>query len=147
LTQSDDARTCYEQIKDRLEFHEDLSCRLQIILVEQHPVELLKMSVDDSNTYMCAQLTQANCLSSALAALKETKEKEDTFELTVQGWLSLGRAYLSIHRSNDMFDKEQCKYAFDKVSQRIRFIVVLLVNRISGDRTRCVSMGRLCLFK
>lgn len=49
------------------------------------------------------------------AALKEANENEELFELTVQGWLAVGRAYLSIQRSNDMFDKDQCKYAFDKV--------------------------------
>lgn len=32
------------------------------------------------------------------------------------GWLAVGQAYLSIQRSNDMFDKDQCKYAFDKVN-------------------------------
>lgn len=49
------------------------------------------------------------------AVLKEANEKEELFELTVQGWLAVGRAYLSIQSSNDMFDKDQCKYAFDKV--------------------------------
>ena len=49
------------------------------------------------------------------AALKEANENEELFELTVQGWLAVGRAYLSIQRSNDMFDRDQCKYAFDKV--------------------------------
>ena len=49
------------------------------------------------------------------AALNEANENEELFELTVQGWLAVNRAYLSIQRSNDMFDKSQCKYAFEKV--------------------------------
>ena len=49
------------------------------------------------------------------AALQEANDNEALFELTIQGWLAVGRAYLSIQRSNDMFDKGQCKYAFDKV--------------------------------
>jgi hypothetical protein len=48
-------------------------------------------------------------------ALKEANENEEPFELTVSGWLAVGQAYLSIQHSNDMFDKQQCKYAFDKV--------------------------------
>jgi hypothetical protein len=59
------------------------------------------------------------------AALKEANENEELFELTVQGWLAVGRAYLSIQRSNDMFDKDQCKYAFDKV-EIISFRIDLL---------------------
>jgi len=53
--------------------------------------------------------------------LKEANDNEELFELTVQGWLTVGRAYLSIQRSNDMFDKDQCKYAFDKVLKKMNF--------------------------
>ncbi len=42
-------------------------------------------------------------------------KRSKLFELTVQGWLAIDRAYLSIQRSNDMFDKDQYKDAFDKV--------------------------------
>jgi hypothetical protein len=49
--------------------------------------------------------------------LKQANDNEELFELTIQGWLIVGRAYLSIQRSNDMFDKNQCKYAFDKVKK------------------------------
>ena len=48
--------------------------------------------------------------------LKETNDNGELFELTVQGWLSVGQAYLFIQHSNDMFDKDQCKYAFEKVN-------------------------------
>ncbi len=58
------------------------------------------------------------------AALKEANDNEELFELTIQGWLAVGRAYLSIQRSNDMFDKDQCKYAFDKVKM-ISLIIFL----------------------
>lgn len=58
--------------------------------------------------------------SRARTALNEATENEEQFELTVQGWLALGRAYLAMQRSNDMFDKEQCKYAFDKVKMSKR---------------------------
>jgi len=54
-------------------------------------------------------------LFSVQNALKEANENEELFELTVQGWLAVGQAYLSIQRSNDIFNKDQCKYAFDKV--------------------------------
>lgn len=48
--------------------------------------------------------------------MKEANDNEELFELTVHGWLAVGQAYLSIQRSNDMFDKDQCKYALNKVS-------------------------------
>ncbi len=51
--------------------------------------------------------------------MKEANDNEELFELTVQGWLAVGRAYLSIQRSNDMFNKDQCKYAFDRVSKKL----------------------------
>ena len=54
--------------------------------------------------------------SRAQTALKEANDNEEQFEITVQGWLALGRAYLAMQRSNDMFDKDQCKYAFEKVN-------------------------------
>jgi len=38
-----DARTCYETLKDRLNPSEELSCRLQLVLIEEHPADLLKM--------------------------------------------------------------------------------------------------------
>ncbi|CAF3398891.1 unnamed protein product [Rotaria socialis] len=88
-----EGRTCYDTIKDNLEPNQELSCRLQLAQLEEYPSELLKI---------------------VQAALKEANENEELFELTVQGWLSVGQAYLSIQRSNDMFDKDQCKYAFDK---------------------------------
>ncbi|CAF3843790.1 unnamed protein product [Adineta steineri] len=89
-----DARTCYETLQDHLEPSEELSCRLQLKLIEeQHPADLLK---------------------TVQSALQEANNNEELFELTVQGWLAVGRAYLSIQRSNDIFDKDQCKYAFDK---------------------------------
>ena len=43
LNQVADAQTCYEQFKDRLESFEELSCRLQLSLIEDHPGDLLKM--------------------------------------------------------------------------------------------------------
>ncbi|CAF0802751.1 unnamed protein product [Rotaria sordida] len=93
LNTSTDARTCYEIIKDHLDPSQELSCRLQLALIEEYPSELLKIVQN---------------------ALKEANDNEELFELTVQGWLSVGQAYLSIQRSNDMFDKDQCKYAFNK---------------------------------
>ncbi|CAF0871759.1 unnamed protein product [Rotaria sp. Silwood1] len=93
MNKSTDARACYEIIKDNLDPSQELSCRLQLALIEDYPSELLKI---------------------VQAALKEANDNEELFELTVQGWLSVGQAYLSIQRSNDMFDKEQCKYAFTK---------------------------------
>ena len=38
-----EARTCYDRLRDRLESHEELSGRLQLVLLEEHPVDLLKM--------------------------------------------------------------------------------------------------------
>jgi hypothetical protein len=38
-----DGRTCYETFKDRLESNQDLSCRLQLGLIEDHPNDVLKM--------------------------------------------------------------------------------------------------------
>ncbi|CAF2392028.1 unnamed protein product [Rotaria sp. Silwood2] len=93
LNKPTDARTCYDIIKDHLNPSQELSCRLQLALIEEYPSELLKI---------------------VQSALKEANENEELFELTVQGWLSVGQAYLSIQHSNDMFDKDQCKYAFNK---------------------------------
>ncbi|CAF0867411.1 unnamed protein product [Adineta ricciae] len=88
-----EARTCYETVKDRLNPIEELSCRLQLHLIEEHPADLLKI---------------------VQAALQEANSNEEIFQLTVQGWLTVGRAYLAIQRSNDIFDKGQCKYALEK---------------------------------
>lgn len=55
-------------------------------------------------------------------ALQEANNNEEVFELTVPGWLTVGRAYLAIQRSNDLFDKEQCKYALTKVSRQGSFV-------------------------
>ena len=44
LNQPIEARTCYEAMKDRLDVHEELSARLQLTLLEEYPVDLLKMS-------------------------------------------------------------------------------------------------------
>ena len=38
-----EARACYDRLKDRLESHEELSCRLQLVLLEEHPADLIKM--------------------------------------------------------------------------------------------------------
>ncbi|CAF4758572.1 unnamed protein product, partial [Rotaria socialis] len=73
-----EGRTCYDTIKDNLEPNQELSCRLQLAQLEEYPSELLKI---------------------VQAALKEANENEELFELTVQGWLSVGQAYLSIQRS------------------------------------------------
>jgi hypothetical protein len=43
LNKSIEARTCYETLKDRLDSNEELSCRLQLVLIEEYPVDLLKM--------------------------------------------------------------------------------------------------------
>ena len=43
MNQPIEARGCYETLKDRLDTHEELSARLQLVLLEEHPVELLKM--------------------------------------------------------------------------------------------------------
>lgn len=43
MNQPIEARACYETLKDRLDAHEELSARLQLVLLEEHPVELLKM--------------------------------------------------------------------------------------------------------
>lgn len=43
LNQPIEARRCYETLKDRFDVHEELSARLQLVLLEEHPADLLKM--------------------------------------------------------------------------------------------------------